>query len=161
MLEQKRKHAENDTSKDRSKITWNTENRETTEMWREWRCWAMKNSRHMWPCKAFNKRRSHTQAYLCCGSAHVSHHPARHARLKDVGGGKVIHLLQRHLTQGRIKQGIYVQRKVSEVRGWLRVGQCELLYVRGFLRVILWKYWKTFELITLEELRLDLYHFIP
>lgn len=36
--------------------------------------------------------------YLCCRSAHVSHHPAWHARLKDVRGGEIIHLLQWHLT---------------------------------------------------------------
>lgn len=45
---------------------------------------------------------THTHTYLCCSSAHISHHPARHTRLKDVGGGKVIHFLQRHLTQGQV-----------------------------------------------------------
>lgn len=41
------------------------------------------------------------RSHLGCRSAHVGHHAARDTRLKDVGGGKVVNLLQRHLGRTR------------------------------------------------------------
>ena len=75
----------------------------------------------LWTSFFVRRRGRDTHTYLRCCSAHVSHHPARHARLEDVGRGKVINLLQRHLTQG---QQMYRNTSVGcERRGHLWVRQ--------------------------------------
>ena len=95
----------------------------------------------------------HTHTHLCWSSAHVSHHPARHTRLEDVGSGKVINLLQRHLPQ---RQSLdrsdsdfftYITHRfdsliddISLLYKHNLVQKQLLLYIRGYMRVILQKW---------------------
>lgn len=69
--------------------------------------------------KKKEKRKSNVPlslSHLGCSSAHVGHHPSRHTRLKNVGGGKVVNLLQRHLRHTHVRAHAHAHKHTVIIR---------------------------------------------